>query len=158
MNSELLKLLHLIFLTVSSIIGEFHSPVQSISENIAIFFNLLNLIKMKKRLMRSLFIALFPLYIVFHNTEFPSWNLLNLKRCNGICFEDSLALKKRLLRTYSFRFLTYFRQQAMVLSSEDKAIVKNDYEEKGWTAYQICQEHESKKLGNKFCSTSFEAI
>ena len=29
--------------------------------------------------MRSLFIALYHRYIVFHNSEFPSWNLLNLK-------------------------------------------------------------------------------
>ena len=39
-NSELLKLLHIIFLTISSIAAEIHSPVQGISENIAIFFNL----------------------------------------------------------------------------------------------------------------------
>ena len=39
-------------------------------------------------------------------------------------FEDSLALKKRLPGTYPFCFLTYFRQQAMVFSSEDKAIIK----------------------------------
>ena len=39
-NSELLKLLHLIFLTISSIVAEFHSQVQRISENIATFFNL----------------------------------------------------------------------------------------------------------------------
>ena len=31
-NSEFLKLLHLIFLTISSIVAEFHSPVRSISE------------------------------------------------------------------------------------------------------------------------------
>ena len=40
MNLELLKLLHLIFLTISSIVAEFHSQVQRISENIATFFNL----------------------------------------------------------------------------------------------------------------------
>ena len=33
----------------------------------------------------------------------------------------------------------------MVFSSEDKAIIKNDYEEKGWTAFRIFKEHESKK-------------
>ena len=33
----------------------------------------------------------------------------------------------------------------MVFSSEDKTIIKNDYEEKGWTAYRVCKEHESKK-------------
>ena len=100
---------------------------------------------MKKRLLCSLFIALYHCYIAFYNSKFPSWNLLNLKQCNGICFEDSLALKKRLPGTYPYRFLTYFRQQAMVFSSEDKAIIKNDYEEKGWTAYRICKEDESKK-------------
>ena len=95
--------------------------------------------------MRSLFIALYHCYNAFYNSEFPSWNLLNLKQCNGICFEDSLALKKRLPETYSYRFLKYFRQQAMVFSSEDKAIIKIDYDKKGWTAYPICKAHKSKK-------------
>ena len=39
-SSELLKPLHLIFLTISTIVAEFHSQVQRISENIATFFNL----------------------------------------------------------------------------------------------------------------------
>ena len=39
----------------------------------------------------------------------------------------------------------YFRQQAMVFSSEDKGTIKNDYEKKGWTAYRISKEHELKK-------------
>ena len=39
-------------------------------------------------------------------------------------FEDLFALKKRLTGTYLFWFLTYFRQHAMVLSSEDKAPLK----------------------------------
>lgn len=60
-------------------------------------------------------------------------------------FEDSLAIKKRLPGTYSFCFLTYFRLHAMVFSSEDKAIIKNDYEEESWTAYRICKEHKSKE-------------
>ena len=38
---EFLKLLHFIFLIISSIVAEFHSPIQSISKDIAIFFNLL---------------------------------------------------------------------------------------------------------------------
>ena len=95
--------------------------------------------------MRSLFIALYHCYIAFYNSEFPSWKLLNLKQCNGICFEDSLALKKWLPGTYPYRFLMYFRQQAMVFSSEDKGTIKNDYEKKGWTAYRISKEHELKK-------------
>ena len=68
--------------------------------------------------MRSLLKALYHCYIAFYNSEFPSWNLLNLKKCNGICFEDSVALKKQLPGTYSYRFLKYCRQQAMVFSSE----------------------------------------
>ena len=52
-------------------------------------------------------------------------------------FEHSLALKKRLPGTYPFRFLTYFKQLPVVFSREDKAIIKNDYEEKGWTTYRI---------------------
>ena len=59
--------------------------------------------------MCSLFIALYHCYIDFYNSEFSSRNLLNLKQCNGNCFEDSIALKKRLPGTYPYRFLTYFR-------------------------------------------------
>ena len=29
-------------------------------------------------------------------------------------------------------------------SSDDKAVIKNDFEEKGWSAYRICQEHPGK--------------
>ena len=29
----------------------------------------------------------------------------------------------------------------MVFSSDDKAVIKNDFEEKGWTAYRIWKEH-----------------
>ena len=32
----------------------------------------------------------------------------------------------------------------MTFSNEDKAIIKNDYEEKGWSAYRIWKEHPSK--------------
>lgn len=32
----------------------------------------------------------------------------------------------------------------MRLSSEDKAVIKNDFEEKGWTAYTICKKHPTK--------------
>ena len=32
----------------------------------------------------------------------------------------------------------------MVFSSEDKAIIKNDFVEKGWSSDRICQEHPSK--------------
>ena len=39
-NPELLKLSHLIFLTVCNIIAEFDSSILSISEHVAIFFNL----------------------------------------------------------------------------------------------------------------------
>ena len=103
---------------------------------------------MKKNLTRSLFIALYHCYIAFYNSiilEFPSWNLLNLKKCDVICFEGSLALKKRLPGTYPYCFLMYFRQEAMVFSSEEKAIIKSNYEEKGWTTYGISKEHKSKK-------------
>ena len=32
----------------------------------------------------------------------------------------------------------------MVFSFEDKAVIKNDLEEKGWTAYQIWKDHKAK--------------
>ena len=34
--------------------------------------------------------------------------------------------------------------KVLVFSSEDKAIIKNDFVEKGWSSYRICQEHPSK--------------
>ena len=34
----------------------------------------------------------------------------------------------------------------MTFSNEDKAIIKNDCEEKGWSAYRIWKEHPSKGL------------
>ena len=33
----------------------------------------------------------------------------------------------------------------MVLSTQDKAVIKNDFEENGWTAYRIVKEHPAKK-------------
>ena len=33
----------------------------------------------------------------------------------------------------------------MVFSEEDKAVIKNDFEEKNWSAYQIWKNHTSKK-------------
>ena len=60
-------------------------------------------------------------------------------------FEDSLPLKKQLPGTYSFRFLTYFRQHTMMFSIKDKPIIKKDCDEKVWTAYRICKEHKSKE-------------
>ena len=42
-------------------------------------------------------------------------------------------LSWRLPGTYPFSFLTYLRQQAMVFSSKDKAIIENDMKKKaGW--------------------------
>ena len=32
----------------------------------------------------------------------------------------------------------------MVFSAEDKAVIENDYVEKGWTAYKIWKEHPTK--------------
>jgi len=39
---------------------------------------------------------------------------------------------------------TIERASGMVFSSDDKAVIKNDFEEKGWTAYRIWKEHPSK--------------
>ena len=33
----------------------------------------------------------------------------------------------------------------MVFSDDDKAVIKNDYVEKGWSAYRICKEPPTKK-------------
>ena len=59
-------------------------------------------------------------------------------------FEDSIAFKKRLSRTYPFCFLTYLRQHTMVFSNEGRAVTENDYEVKHRTVYRICKEHRSK--------------
>jgi len=32
----------------------------------------------------------------------------------------------------------------MLFSSDDKAVINNDHEEKGWTAYKIWKEHKAK--------------
>ena len=33
----------------------------------------------------------------------------------------------------------------MVFSDGDKTVIKNDYDEKGWSPYRICKEHPTKK-------------
>jgi len=33
----------------------------------------------------------------------------------------------------------------MVFSGDEKAVIKNDYLEKQWSAYRICKEHPTKK-------------
>ena len=71
-------------------------------------------------------------------------------------FEDPLALKKRLGGNYPFRFLTHFRQHTMVFSSKDMNIIKNNYEEKGWTVYRMCKKHKSKE--EIYEEISFEEI
>ena len=38
-----------------------------------------------------------------------------------------------------------FPCRKMVFSDNDKAVIKNDYVEKGWSAYRICKEHLTKK-------------
>ena len=49
------------------------------------------------------------------------------------------------------RLLTFHLQSVsfpcrkMVFSDDDKAVIKNDYVEKGWLAYRICKEHPAKK-------------
>ena len=84
-------------------------------------------------------------FLYLYNFRISFLGSFKLKECNVICFEGSLALKKRLPGTYPFFFLMYFRQEAMVFSSEEKAVIKSNYEEKGWTTYGICKEHKSKK-------------
>ena len=60
-------------------------------------------------------------------------------------FENSLALKSGFPGTYPFHFLTYFRQHAMVFSSKDKAIIKNNREEKGWLTCRLFKKQKSKE-------------
>ena len=56
------------------------------------------------------------------------------------------------LRYTKFNQLLTFHLQSvsfpcrkMVFSDDDKAVIKNDYVEKGWSAYRICKEHRTKK-------------
>jgi transposase len=41
----------------------------------------------------------------------------------------------------------------MVFSEEDKAIIKNDFEEKGWTPYRIWKEHPNKEWDQRSVKT-----
>ena len=41
--------------------------------------------------------------------------------------------------------MEFVLNESMVLSFEDKVIIKNDLEEKNWTAYKIWKEHPTKK-------------
>ena len=90
---------------------------------------------MKKKLMCSLFIALYHRYITFHNSEFLSWNLLNLKHLqkelllalqrlykhkNWICLQDNASqnhsnLVQEFLRTNTqFTFYQNTRMAPLV--------------------------------------------
>ena len=42
------------------------------------------------------------------------------------------------------RELRELREQTTVFSEKDKAIIENDFEERGWSAYTICKEHAGK--------------
>jgi len=52
-------------------------------------------------------------------------------------------------------------EDMLSFTNDDKATIKNDYEEKGWTAYKICKEHLTKewvlrsvqRLQNKYKET-----
>ena len=60
---------------------------------------------------------------------------------------DTIALRY----TKFNRLLTFHLQSVsfpcrkMVFCDDDKAVIKNDYVEKGWSAYRICKEHPTKK-------------
>ena len=58
----------------------------------------------------------------------------------------------RLSQTYFCRFkkteIPVFHARTYVkmgFSNDDKAVMKNDYIEKGWAMYRICKEHHMKK-------------
>ena len=38
-----------------------------------------------------------------------------------------------------------FFTETMVFSSEEKAVIKNDFTEKEWSAFRTCKEHPTKK-------------
>ena len=60
---------------------------------------------------------------------------------------DTIALRytkfNRLL-TFHLQSVS-FPSRKMVFSDANKAVIKNDYVEKGWSAYRICKEHPTKK-------------
>ena len=60
---------------------------------------------------------------------------------------DTIALRytkfNRLL-TFHLQSVS-FPYRKMVFSDDDKAVIKNDYVEKGWSAYRVCKEHPTKK-------------
>ena len=45
---------------------------------------------------------------------------------------------------YRLQALSYVKTVKIAFSSEEKAIIKNDYLEKGWGAYRIWKEHPTK--------------
>ena len=50
-----------------------------------------------------------------------------------------------LLPLHCFRIQVSVSLEGMVaFSDEDKGVIKNDYEEKKWSAYRICKEHSTK--------------
>ena len=60
---------------------------------------------------------------------------------------DTIALRyTKFNRLLTFHLqLVAFPCRKMVFSDDDKAVFKNDYVEKGWSAYRICKEHPTKK-------------
>ena len=60
---------------------------------------------------------------------------------------DTIALcytKFNRLLTFHLQSVS-FPCRKMVFSDDDKAVIKNHYFEKGWSAYRICKEHPTKK-------------
>ena len=60
---------------------------------------------------------------------------------------DTIALRyTKFNRLLTFQLqLVSFPCRKMVFSDHDKAVIKNNYVEKGWSAYLICKEHPTKK-------------
>ena len=60
---------------------------------------------------------------------------------------DTIALRyTKFNRLLTFHFqLVSFPCRKMVFSDDDKAVIKNNYVEKGWSAYRICKKQPTKK-------------
>ena len=60
---------------------------------------------------------------------------------------DTIALRyTKFIQLLTFHLQSVsFPCRKMVFSDDDKAVIKNDYVEKGWSAYRICKEHPTKK-------------
>ena len=58
---------------------------------------------------------------------------------------EFIAMRQSCYRYYNLTNKSIQHYAIMIFSQEDKAVIKNDFLEKNWSAYRICKEHPTKK-------------